>query len=114
MTYIDGVANKWTDSPLYATYHDVIDLTGYTGISAAADYAWADAVPSEKPGWYNSSWFGWFYSDESMNGWIFSFQHGYIYVFDASTPDELYFRDSSAFPSRTKKLRPFARAQLLF
>jgi T5SS/PEP-CTERM-associated repeat protein len=96
VTYIDGVANKWADSPLYATYHDRIDLTGYTVVTADADYAWADAVPSDKPGWYKSSWFGWFYSDASMNGWIFSCQHGYIYVYDDSTPDELYFWDSSA------------------
>jgi T5SS/PEP-CTERM-associated repeat protein len=97
VTYIDGVANTWAGSNLYAAYHDRIDLTGYTVVTSAAnDYAWADATSSSKAGWYRSSWFGWFYNDDTMNGWIFSPTHGYIYVCADSTSGEVYFWDSSA------------------
>lgn len=96
MTYIKDAA-QWRASDLYATYADKIDLTGYTVITnAESDYIWADATPSDKPGWYESSWFGWFCNDETMNGWIFSYTHGYLYIYDNGMENEMVFWDSSA------------------
>jgi T5SS/PEP-CTERM-associated repeat protein len=96
VTYIKDAA-QWSASDLYTTYADKIDLTGYTLISSdSSDYIWADAQPSEKPGWYKSSWFGWFCNDETMNGWTFSPIHGYIYICDGGKANEAYYWDSSA------------------
>jgi hypothetical protein len=95
-TYIDGVANRWTDSPLYDAFRDRIDLTGFTVLTADPDYSWADAVASNVAGWYHSPWFGWFYNDEAMAGWTYSVQHGFLYVYDVSTADAVYLWDSSA------------------
>jgi T5SS/PEP-CTERM-associated repeat protein len=95
-TYIDGVVNRWTASPLYSAFGDRIDLTGFTVVTTDADHAWADAAPSDVEGWYHSPWFGWFFNDETMAGWTFSFQHGFVYVHDVSTADAVYLWDSSA------------------
>jgi T5SS/PEP-CTERM-associated repeat protein len=95
-TYLDGVANRWAESPLYSAFHDRIDLTGFTVLTAEPELAWAGASASDAAGWYHSPWFGWFYNDEAMAGWTYSIQHGFLYVYDVSTADAVYLWDSSA------------------
>jgi T5SS/PEP-CTERM-associated repeat protein len=80
--YYDGTTNVWSASSLYATYGSKVDLTGYTVITGGTAYLkWAD-FSYTSDGWYDSSWYGWFYTDITTWGnWIYQEDHGWQYVY---------------------------------
>lgn len=96
-TYYDGTTNLFSSSSLYADYAERIDLTGYTVITGGENtLAWADVEASDKC-WYDSSWYGWFYTDTASSGnWIWHASHGWQYVFSSSTTENAFMWDDAS------------------
>jgi T5SS/PEP-CTERM-associated repeat protein len=77
-----STSSKYKASDLYDTYGSRIDLTGYTVITGGVNYFdWADSQ-AYSDGWYDSSWYGWFYNATSYGDWIWHPTHGWQYVYD--------------------------------
>jgi hypothetical protein len=58
--------------------------------------AWADVNADKSAnGWYDSSWYGWFYNGEGFRRWIYSPRQGWQYVWPTSTKDSTYFWDDA-------------------
>ncbi|HNX04483.1 MAG TPA: hypothetical protein PKI32_03235 [Opitutales bacterium] len=76
-----------------------VNLSGFTLITSAAEepaYTWADVIKSTGDNWYVSSWLGWFYGGNAMNGWIFNYDHGYLYINASSSRNAAFIWDASA------------------
>ncbi len=89
----DSLAKDMTAADEFAGYGD---LGGYTILAAGdrrmPDVTWADAS-AERGDWYDSSFYGWFYTTYATDGWIWHGAHGWQYVYPQSTADAMYLWD---------------------
>jgi T5SS/PEP-CTERM-associated repeat protein len=83
-----------TDAMAFCGYDSQGDCTIVTGGGAIPDLDWADVnwdIGSN--GWYDSAFFGWFYTTYAYDGWIWHCNHGWQYIYSSSTTDGVYLWD---------------------
>ncbi|MFA5257350.1 MAG: hypothetical protein WC360_04305 [Opitutales bacterium] len=71
-------------------------LNGFTVVSSGEEMPnvfWAEATDENADWWYVSPWYGNFYTDVSYGNKIWHSQHGWQYIHEGSTPDDVNLWD---------------------
>jgi hypothetical protein len=57
---------------------------------------WSDSLDFENaPGWFNSTWYAWFYAKADWQDWIYHENHGWQYVYDICNHGDITIYDSA-------------------
>ena len=71
-----------------------LSMTPAATFGSSYDVEWADANESSSAYYYNSPWYGWFYSTDAYGEyWIYSYRQGWQYVWPGCYDDSVYIYD---------------------